>query len=386
LPCPVSFELTVTLLFFAPTVVPVTLTTNVQEPLAAIVPPVSATVPLPALAEIVPAPHVPLRPLGVATTSPAGSVSVNETPVTPDDALGFVIVNVNVVVPLSNSVLAPNTLLIVTVLTTDTVAFDGTPAPALAEETVTLLFFAPSVVPVTLTANVHCAPPASVAPDRLTLPLPACRRNRAATATSRETVGRRHRQSRGQRIGERNPVSEVAPFGFVIVNVSDVEPLSGMVEAPNDFVIDGGASTVSVAVDVLPVASVDVTVTLLFFAPAVAPTTLTLNVHDAVGDLVVPLKLTVPDPATAVIVPLPQLPVRPFGVATTRPAGNVSVKPTLLRVVCVSGLATVNVSVLVPFVAIVVGLNDLVMVGGVTTTTSTAPMSHAGPTGREMPR
>src|SRR4029079_11269371 len=79
----------------------------------------------------------------------------------------------NGVVPFINSVLAPNTLLIVTVLTTDTVALDGAPAPALVEETVTLLFFAPSVVPVTLTANVHCAPPASVALDRLTLPLAA---------------------------------------------------------------------------------------------------------------------------------------------------------------------------------------------------------------------
>src|SRR5262249_3865187 len=159
--------------FFAPTVVPVTLIVIVHEPLAAIVPPLSDTVPLPAVAVIVPAPHVPVSPFGVATTNPAGSVSVNDTPVTPDAALGFVIVNVNTVVPLSNSVLAPNTLLIVTVLTTDTFALPVLPAPALVEVTLTLLFLAPSVVPVTLTANVHCAPPASVAPDRLTLPLPA---------------------------------------------------------------------------------------------------------------------------------------------------------------------------------------------------------------------
>ena len=324
-------------------------------------------VPLPALAEIVPAPHVPLSPLGVATTNPAGSVSVNETPVTPDDALGFVIVNVNAVVPFCNSVLAPNTLLIVTVLTTDTVAFDGAPAPALAEETVTLLFFAPSVVPVTLTANVHCAPPASVAPDRLTLPLPAVAVIVPPPQLPVRPLGVATVSPAGSASVNAIPVSEVAPFGFVIVNVSDVEPLSGMVEAPNDFVIDGGASTVSVAVDVLPVASVEVTVTLLFFAPAVVPTTLTLNVHEKLGAPVVPLKLTLPDPATAVIVPLPQLPLSPFGVATTSPAGNVSVKPMLLSVAVVFGLLNANVKLVEAFSAIVATPKLLLIVGGATT-------------------
>jgi hypothetical protein len=57
----------------------------------------------------------------------------------------------------------------------------------------------------------------------------------------------------------------------------------------------------------------------------------------------------------------------------------------LLRVVW-PGLVSVKLSALVPFGVIVAGVNDLLMVGGVTTTTSTEPMSHAGPTGRVMPR
>src|SRR5260221_210940 len=75
-----------------------------------------------------------------------------------------------------------------------------------------------------------------------------------------------------------------------------------------------------------------------------------------------------PLPATAVIVPLPQVPVM-FGVAaTTRPAGRLSVNATpLSATVLAAGLVMVNVSVLVPFNGIEVGLNALAMVGGATT-------------------
>ncbi|HLW12026.1 MAG TPA: hypothetical protein VKU81_04955, partial [Casimicrobiaceae bacterium] len=59
----------------------------------------------------------------------------------------------------------------------------------------------------------------------------------------------------------------------------------------------------------------------LFFVPAVVPVTLTLKVHDAVPARVAPVKLTLPDPAIAVILPPPQLPVSAFGVETMRPAG-----------------------------------------------------------------
>jgi len=57
-----------------------------------------------------------------------------------------------------------------------------------------------------------------------------------------------------------------------MVKLSDVEPFSGMLAAPNALVITGGALTVIEAFAVLlgPV-SAEVTFTLLFFTPAVVP-------------------------------------------------------------------------------------------------------------------
>ena len=59
--------------------------------------------------------------------------------------------------------------------------------------------------------------------------------------------------------------------------------------------------------------------------PTDVPVTLMANVHDAKGANVAPVKLTELEPATAVMVPSKQLPVRPFGVATTSPDGRASV-------------------------------------------------------------
>ncbi len=81
---------------------------------------------------------------------------------------------------------------------------------------------------------------------------------------------------------------------------------------------------------VLPVPpSVDVTgpVTLVL-VPRLVPVTLTENVQDAFAARFAPARRMLPLPAIAVMVPLPHEPVRPFGVETTRPDGNVSVKPT----------------------------------------------------------
>ena len=92
---------------------------------------------------------------------------------------------------------------------------------------------------------------------------------------------------------------------------------------------------------------------LLFFVPFVVPVTFTENVHDAAPANVAPERLTDPLPATAEIVPPPQEPVRPFGVATTKPAGSVSVKATPVRLVEALGFVTVKLRVVVPFSAIV---------------------------------
>jgi hypothetical protein len=131
----------------------------------------------------------------------------------------------------------------------------------------------------------------------------------------------------------------------------------------------GGATTVKLALEVLPVPpSVEVTWTLLFFTPAVVPVTSTEKVQEdpAAGDAVKvpPAKLMLPLPAVAVIVPLPQEPVTLGVEATVTPAGKLSVNATPLRATLVFGLLMVKLNVLLVFSAMLVGLNDLVMEGG----------------------
>jgi hypothetical protein len=149
------------------------------------------------------------------------------------------------------------------------------------------------------------------------------------------------------------------------VNVNDVEPFNGMLGAPNALAIVAGAITVMLAIDVLPLPpSVEVTVTLLLFAPAVVPVTLTLNEHDALDASVAPASAAEPLPAVAVVVPPPQLPLRPFGVAITRPAGKVSVNATPVSVNPEFGFVMLNVSDVVPFSGMVVAPKVFVIDGG----------------------
>lgn len=113
-----------------------------------------------------------------------------------------------------------------------------------------------------------------------------------------------------------------------MVKLSEVEPLSGMLAAPNALVMVGGPTTLTLALDVFPAPPlVELTLTLLFFTPAVVPCTLTETVQLAFGARLAPERLTVEEPAVAVAVP-PHVLFRPEGVATTRPAGRLSVNAT----------------------------------------------------------
>src|SRR5260370_36761125 len=156
--------------------------------------------------------------------------------------------------------------------------------------------------------------------------------------------------------------------GLVMVKVSDVVVFSAMVTGLKALAIEGGATTVMEA-EAVPPAPPSVEVTLpvvLFWSPAGTPVTLTENVHPLLAARVAPDKLMLFVPATAVIVPPPQLPVKPLGFATTRPAGNVSLKPMPVSV-DVFGLLIVKPSEVVPFNAMLAAPNDLLMVGEATT-------------------
>jgi len=145
-----------------------------------------------------------------------------------------------------------------------------------------------------------------------------------------------------------------------------VDPPTGMLAAPNALLIVGGANTVMEAVAVLPVPpSVDVTVTVLFFCPAVVPCTFTDTVQLALAASVPPDKPTEPDALTAVPVP-PQVLFKFAGEATTRPAGRLSVKAIPVSAI-VFGLVMLKVSEVVPFSGIVAAPNPLLMLGGLAT-------------------
>jgi hypothetical protein len=103
-----------------------------------------------------------------------------------------------------------------------------------------------------------------------------------------------------------------------------VDPLRGMLAAPNDLAITGGAITKSVASELFPAPCVELTATELLFVPALVPVTFTLTVQFALAASVPEDKVTVPDPAVALAVP-PQLFVNDGAAATITPEGRLSV-------------------------------------------------------------
>jgi hypothetical protein len=111
LPVPPSFDVTVTGLFFVPTVVPTTLIVRLHEEFAGSVAFAMLMLLLPLIARLVP-PQDSLRPLGVATTRPEGNESVNPTPVSCSEALGLVIAKLRVAVVVFRMTVPPPVSLI----------------------------------------------------------------------------------------------------------------------------------------------------------------------------------------------------------------------------------------------------------------------------------
>jgi hypothetical protein len=285
-------------------------------------------------------------------------------------------VKVSDVLPLNGIVAAPKTLLMLGGVATVSVAvLLVAPVPPFVELTVPVVFDTiPDTVPVTFTTIVQVVPGVVIVPlDRLMLV-------DAATAV---TVPPQLLVTPGVLPTCRPLVSvslNAIPFsavvlaaGLVMVNVSVVVPFSGMLAAPKALLMVGGATTVKIAVLlVVPVPpSVEVMApVVLLLLPALVPVTFTEKVQDdpAAGDAAsVPLdRVMVLLPAVAVIVP-PQVPVNPLGVATTRPAGRLSVNATPANPLVVLGFTMVKLSVLAPFNGTLAGAKALLMVGGAIT-------------------
>src|SRR5262249_13835972 len=152
--------------------VPVTFTVMVQELLAANEPPLRLMLFVACVAVMVPV-QVVVSPFGVEMIRPPGSVSLKPMPLSEGLALAVETVKGKLVEPPSGMEAAPNALMSVGGPTTVSVAFAAALAPPSVELTITLLFFAPAVVPVTFTETAQLALVASVPPERLTVPEPA---------------------------------------------------------------------------------------------------------------------------------------------------------------------------------------------------------------------
>ena len=100
--------------------------------------------------------------------------------------------------------------------------------------------------------------------------------------------------------------------------------------------------------------------------PTVVPVTFTVSVQLLAVATVPPESEMLAEPAAAVAVPL-QVLANPLGVATTTPEGNVSLKARpVCATVLAEGLVMVNVSALLAYAPIDVGLNASLIEGAKT--------------------
>ena len=314
-----------------PAATAVTFTENEHELLDAIVPLVRLIFCDPAAVVVVPLPQEPLSPLGVDTTMPAGSASLNATAVSASPEFGFVMMKLSDVEPASPIEATPNTALMlggVAIAREEEAEF---PVPPLVEVIAPVVFRkVPAALAVTLTAKVHeplagILPPVKLIPPEpapaVIVPLPHEPVSPFGVATA---------SPEGSTSVNAIPASgTVFAAGFVIVKLRTELAPGAILPGANAVASEGGATMVRLDEAAGPVPpSVEVTaLVVLINWPAIVPVTFTVNVHEPIAAIVAPDRLTTFVPCVPVIVPPPQLPVRPFGVDIISPAGNVSLKP-----------------------------------------------------------
>jgi hypothetical protein len=255
---------------------------------------------------------------------------------------------------------------------TSIVAVAWLPEPPSLEVTVpVVLTLCPPLVPTTFTENVQEPPAAIVPPERLTtekpetvpvvmVPAPHDPVSPFGVATVRPA---------GNVSPNPTPVNATVAFGLVMVKLSVVVPFRLMLAAPNAFAMLGGPITVMLAVLLVAPGPLSVDETgpvVLFCTPAAMPCTFTLTLQLAFAASVAPVRLIEPDPAAAVTVPV-QVVTSPFGVATCKPAGRVSLNATPVSARLELGLLSVKVSEVFAFSRMLAAPKALVIVGGAAT-------------------
>src|SRR5579859_363626 len=241
-------------------------------------PPVRVMLVDPATAVAVPL-QVLDNPFGVDTTNPVGKVSVKATPVSATVLVaGLVMVRVSVVVPFRGIDVGLKALAIDGGATTvRTAVLLVVPVPPSVEVIApVVLLWLPAAVPVTSTEKVQVDPTAGdavrVPPERVMVPLPAVA---VIVPAPQEPVmlGVAATTTPAGRLSVKaTPLSALAVFGLVMVKLSVLFVFNAMLVGLKALLMVGGLTTMMLAFEVLPVpATVSLTVTLLFFTPAVVP-------------------------------------------------------------------------------------------------------------------
>jgi hypothetical protein len=330
----------------------------VHDVAAGTVAPKTAILPPPAAAVIVAPAQALETPFGVAITRPDGSVSLKPTLLNEAVAFGFVRVKVRPKVLFG---VVPAKLKFSPIdggKTTATLANAVPPLPPSSEVTApVVLFWTPVAVLVTFTLNVQDAFVDRAAFVRLIVLLPALAAIVPPLHEPLNPTGVETTSPAGSVSLKLTPLKEAVAFGFTITKLRLVLPFRAMDATPNVLVMRGGATfaggpTFRLADAVFPLpALVDVTapVVLVRF-PVDVPFTVTLNVHEPFAAMLAPVKVTPFDPAAAVMLPPPQEPVNPLGVATTSPAGKISVNATpVMAAVFAAGFVMVKLRLVVAF-------------------------------------
>ena len=273
-------------------------------------------------------------------------------------------VKVREVVPPTGTLTAPNALLMEGGPTTVTVAVAVSPVPPCVEETLPVTFtLVPAVVPLTSTWTMQLNKSDGMFPPVREMELEPATAVTVPLQLLIKPLGVATTRPAGRVSVKAKPVCEPKPTPMVMARL--VEPFRTMEAAPKDLVMLGGGGPltvrVAVAVPPMPVSVEETLPVTLTLVPVVVPFTSTwtpqVNVNPGMLPPVREMEL---EPATAVTVPL-QLLIKPLGVATTRPAGRVSVKA---KPVCEpTPMPMVKLRLVEPFRAMAAAPKDLKMLG-----------------------
>ena len=208
----------------------------------------------PAAAVTVPA-QVFDNPLGVATSRPVGKVSVKATPVSATVfAAGLLMVKVNALARLTEMAAGLKAAAMVGGATTTMPAEAVPPLPPCVEViAVVVLFCWPATVPLMFTEKVQEVLCARLAADSVTAFVPCVAVMDPPPQVPARPLGVETTSPAGNVSLKAMPLSVVAVLLFCTVKLREVEPPSGMLAAPKDLMITGGATTVMLALEVLPV-------------------------------------------------------------------------------------------------------------------------------------